>query len=94
MNLLTILEVISELRKQIGQRGLDERRIANPVVERRVSRLEQAEGARPESKPFLLGCDASSRRNGRLWIVRPRRLNESLEGAGHGPAEGLELLLR
>jgi hypothetical protein len=94
MSLLTVLEVILELREQVDQRGLDERRIANPVVERSVSRLEQAEGARPESKPFFLGCDTSSRRKTRVLFVHAWRLDQSLEYAGHGPAEGLELLLR
>lgn len=93
MNIPTVLSVILELCKQVGQRCLDERSIANPVVEGRVSHLEQAEGARPESKPFLLGCDASPRRNSCVLIVRPRCLDESLKGVSHGPAEGLELLL-
>ena len=94
MDSLTILDIILELRKQIGKGGLNEGRITNPVVERRMSRLEQAEGTRPEPKPLFLGCDASSRRNGCILIVGPRRLDESLEDSGHGPAEGLEMLLR
>jgi len=93
VKLPTILDVILEFQKQVGQGGLDERCIANSVVERCVPRLEQAEGARPESKPFFLGCDAPFRWNSRVLIVRPLRLDEPVKGASHGTAEGLEFLL-